>query len=187
MVESNGNVFWSPPARLRSSCKVDISYFPFDIQNCLLKFGSWTYDKSQMDMVNISDTVDMAAYVQSGEWEIQGTNIRRNEVTYPISTDIYPDVTVTIQINRRILYYIINIIFPCVWLNLLSLLAFCLPPDAGEKVTLGITVLLSYSVFMLLVAESMPQTSEYLPLIGTYAEKPSNPSPDSKILAAPRF
>lgn len=34
------------------------------------------------------------------------------------------------------------------------------------KVTLGITVLLSYSVFMLLVADNMPPTSEFFPLIG---------------------
>ena len=45
--------------------------------------------------------------------------------------------------------------------------AFLLPPDSGEKVTLGLTVLLAFSVFMLLVAENMPPTSEYIPLIGT--------------------
>jgi len=61
---------------------------------------------------------------------------------------------------------VLNIILPCISLNVLSLLAFCLPPEAGEKVTLGITVLLSYSVFMLLVAENMPPTSEFVPLIG---------------------
>jgi len=38
--------------------------------------------------------------------------------------------------------------------------------DACVQVTLGITVLLSYSVFMLLVAENMPPTSEFIPLIG---------------------
>jgi len=62
----------------------------------------------------------------------------------------------------------LNIILPCISLNVLSLLAFCLPPDAGEKVTLGITVLLSYSVFMLLIAENMPPTSEFVPLIGKF-------------------
>ena len=45
MVHSTGQVFWAPPARLRSSCKVDITYFPFDDQTCGLKFGSWAYDK----------------------------------------------------------------------------------------------------------------------------------------------
>ena len=49
---------------------------------------------------------------------------------------------------------------------LLSVTGFLLPPDSGEKVTLGLTVLLAFSVFMLLVAENMPPTSEYIPLIG---------------------
>ena len=42
-------------------------------------------------------------------------------------------------------------------------------PDSGEKVTLGLTVLLAFSVFMLLIAESMPATSSFVPLIGIYA------------------
>ncbi|KAK7011023.1 neuronal acetylcholine receptor subunit alpha-10 [Biomphalaria glabrata] len=53
-------------------------------------------------------------------------------------------------------------------LSSLSLTGFLLPPDSGEKVTLGLTVLLAFSVFMLLVAENMPPTSEYIPLIGIY-------------------
>ena len=108
----------------------------------------------------------MSNYITNGEWELLDSRIQRNEVIYPISTAVYPDVTISFIIHRRILYYILNIILPCVWLNMLSLLAFCLPPDAGEKITLGITVLLSYSVFMLLVAENMPPTSEFIPLIG---------------------
>jgi len=108
----------------------------------------------------------MSNYITNGEWSFVGTRIVRNEVRYPIGPAVYPDVTVYVVMRRRILYYVLNIILPCLSLNLLSLLAFCLPPDAGEKVTLGITVLLSYSVFMLLVAENMPPTSEFVPLIG---------------------
>ena len=40
-----------------------------------------------------------------------------------------------------------------------------------EQVTLGITVLLSYSMFMLLVGENMPPTSEFIPLIGQSAKQ----------------
>ncbi|XP_052792028.1 neuronal acetylcholine receptor subunit alpha-10-like [Mya arenaria] len=168
MVHHDGTVFWSPPVRLKSSCKVDITYFPFDHQVCKLKFGSWTYDKAQVDMVNKTGDVEVSAYVTNGEWMLSRYRIVRNEVVYPISPAIYPDVTVILTIQRRILYYVLNILFPCFWLNILSVLTFCLPPDAGEKITLSITVLLSYSVFMLLVAESMPPTSEFVPLIGIY-------------------
>jgi len=73
-----------------------------------------------------------------------------------------------VHIRRRVLYYLFNIIFPCIWLSILSVLGFWLPPDSGEKITLGITVLLAFSVFMLLIAESMPATSEMVPLIEIY-------------------
>jgi len=123
---------------------------------------------TQVDVVKSRDHVDLSNYVTNGEWSFVGTRIVRNEVRYPIGPAVYPDVTVYVTMRRRILYYMLNIILPCISLNVLSLLAFCLPPDAGEKITLGITVLLSYSVFMLLVAENMPPTSEFVPLIGKH-------------------
>ena len=51
-------------------------------------------------------------------------------------------------------------------LSILTCLTFYLPTESGEKVSLGLTVLLAFSVFMLLIAESMPATSEFIPLIG---------------------
>jgi len=53
MVTHEGVVFWPPPVKLRSSCKVDITYFPFDDQKCGLKFGSWTYDGFQVTYLRI--------------------------------------------------------------------------------------------------------------------------------------
>lgn len=168
MVSNTGIVFWPPPAKLRSSCKIDITYFPFDDQMCKMKFGSWIYDGFQVDVTNRSADVDLANYVYSGEWELLHIRVVRNEVRYACCKEPYPDVTFTIVIRRRTLYYLFNIIFPCLWLTILSLLGFWLPPDSGEKITLGITVLLAFSVFMLLIAENMPATSEFVPLIGIY-------------------
>ena len=48
MVEYTGSVFWPPIVRMRSSCKMDITYFPFDDQICILKLGSWAYDGLQV-------------------------------------------------------------------------------------------------------------------------------------------
>merc|ERR550517_210907 len=47
-------------------------------------------------------------------------------------------------------------------------MSFYMPSDSGEKVTLGITTLLSMTVFLMVIGESMPPTSEKLPLIGLY-------------------
>ena len=41
-------VQWKPPAIYHSSCEMDVEYFPFDEQTCVMKFGSWTYDGFQV-------------------------------------------------------------------------------------------------------------------------------------------
>ena len=70
------------------------------------------------------------------------------------------------RIRRKTLYYMYNIVFPCMMMSTLTVLVFCMPPDSGEKIALGVTVILAFSVFMLAIAERMPETSESIPLIG---------------------
>ena len=50
----------------------------------------------------------------------------------------------------------------------LSLLSFFLPSEAGERITLVITNMLALTVFMLIVADILPATSEVVPLISVY-------------------
>lgn len=166
MVGSDGNVFWPPIVRMRSACKMDITYFPFDDQICTLKLGSWAYDGFQVDVTNRTLDVDLSNYVDNGEWTLIDTKAVRNVKIYTCCPEPFPDVTFYLHLRRRVLYYAFNVIIPCVLLSMLTLTGFLLPPESGEKVTLGLTVLLAFSVFMLLIAENMPPTSEYIPLIG---------------------
>ena len=50
-----GLVEWKPPAIYHSSCEMDVEYFPFDEQTCVMKFGSWTYDGFQVNSLLIID------------------------------------------------------------------------------------------------------------------------------------
>ncbi|KAK0051337.1 nicotinic acetylcholine receptor subunit type D [Biomphalaria pfeifferi] len=168
MVHSNGEVFWPPIVKFQSTCQVDITFFPFDDQICSMKLGSWAYDGFQVDVDNRSVPVDLSNYVSNGEWHLISVTAQRNVVFYPCCPEPFPDVTFTIHLRRRTLYYTHNVIIPCVMLSSLTLLVFWMSPDSGEKVTLGLTVLLAFSVFMLLIAENMPATSNFVPLIGMY-------------------
>lgn len=53
-------------------------------------------------------------------------------------------------------------------ISLLTLLVFYLPSDSGEKVSLSISILISLTVFFLLLVEIIPSTSTVMPLIGKY-------------------
>ena len=62
---------------------------------------------------------------------------KKNSVTYDCCPEPYVDITFTVHIRRRTLYYFFNLIVPCVLISSMALLGFTLPPDSGEKLTLG--------------------------------------------------
>ncbi|XP_022915311.1 neuronal acetylcholine receptor subunit alpha-7 isoform X8 [Onthophagus taurus] len=169
VVKHNGSCLYVPPGIFKSTCKIDITWFPFDDQHCDMKFGSWTYDGNQLDLVlNSEDGGDLSDFITNGEWYLIGMPGKKNTIVYQCCPEPYVDVTFTIQIRRRTLYYFFNLIVPCVLISSMALLGFTLPPDSGEKLTLGVTILLSLTVFLNLVAEKIPTTSDAVPLIGTY-------------------
>ncbi|XP_066196339.1 neuronal acetylcholine receptor subunit alpha-10 [Sylvia atricapilla] len=167
VLRSDGHIMWDSPAITKSSCKVDVSYFPFDGQRCRLTFGSWTHNGNQIDLRNQLDTGDLTDFVENVEWEMLGMPATRNVITYGCCSEPYPDVTYTLLLRRRASFYVFNLLLPCIMVSFLAPLGFYLPADSGEKVSLGVTVLLALTVFQLLVAESMPP-SESVPLIGKY-------------------
>ncbi|XP_058117106.1 acetylcholine receptor subunit alpha-like 2 isoform X3 [Anopheles coustani] len=173
-----GKVIWTPPAIFKSSCEIDVRYFPFDQQTCFMKFGSWTYDGNQIDLkhknqLNNTDNmvkigIDLREYYPSVEWDILGVPAERHEKYYPCCAEPYPDIFFNITLRRKTLFYTVNLIIPCVGISYLSVLVFYLPADSGEKIALCISILLSQTMFFLLISEIIPSTSLALPLLGKY-------------------
>ncbi|CAG9791045.1 unnamed protein product [Diatraea saccharalis] len=171
-----GKVLWTPPAIFKSSCEIDVRYFPFDQQTCFLKFGSWSYDGDQIDLKHINQKkgdmvdvgIDLREYYPSVEWDILGVPAERHERYYPCCQEPYPDIFFNITLRRKTLFYTVNLIVPCVGISYLSVLVFYLPADSGEKIALSISILLSQTMFFLLISEIIPSTSLALPLLGKY-------------------
>lgn len=72
VVTSDGNCLWVPPGLFLSTCKIDITWFPFDDQKCTMKFGSWTYDGSAINLLLQGDGGDISSFISNGEWELVG-------------------------------------------------------------------------------------------------------------------
>ena len=72
VVSSNGDCLWVPPGLFLSTCKINIAWFPFDDQECAMKFGSWTYDGSAINLQLQADSGDTSSFITNGEWELVG-------------------------------------------------------------------------------------------------------------------
>ncbi|ELT96195.1 hypothetical protein CAPTEDRAFT_76688, partial [Capitella teleta] len=138
-------------------------------QVCSLIFGTWTYTSFKMNMTNSTEQVIMYDYNTSGEWHITGTSVDRLEFVYDCCPNSrFSKVEASIYLKRRHRFYTLNLVLPCAMLSSLTLVTFLSPPDQGEKISLGISILLSFNVFMLSLSENMPKTSETLPLFSIY-------------------
>ncbi|KAK2160315.1 hypothetical protein LSH36_136g05020 [Paralvinella palmiformis] len=182
VIYPNGNVSYSPPMQFKSSCEINVEYFPFDEQLCHLKFGPWTHDASKVDVVHIArdpndspeqlfikEGVILDGYQQSAEWDLMEATAQENHVPYPCCpNEPYPDVTFYITLRRKHLYYVINLVIPCMSMNILTIVAFYLPSSSGEKIGITISVFLSLSLFQLVLFDLTPSSSLSLPLIGKY-------------------
>lgn len=169
IVSYTGEVVWLSHGMFKSSCDISVEYFPFDIQDCHMKWASWTYDGYSLDLrdPNINNSGDMSNYHINGEFKLEAFSSEYHLEHYSCCEEPYPDITYTIRIRRRPMFYVFNLILPCVLINGIALLVFYVPSESGEKVTLGISALLSMTVFLMTIRESLPPT-EKTPLITMY-------------------
>ena len=161
VVSSDGKCSWFCPMIFKSECTIDITWFPVDRQSCPLKFGLWTYNGLRVNLTNLRDSADLSGYIPSGEFNLDGVPVQKNTQYYACCPGVpYPDVTIHVNLIRRTKFYIMNIIWPGLLIALLAAITFLLPPESGERIGLGITNLLAMMVFLLLISESIPPTSD---------------------------
>ncbi|XP_059783472.1 acetylcholine receptor subunit delta isoform X2 [Balaenoptera ricei] len=113
--------------------------------------------------------IDPEGFTENGEWEIVHRPARINvDPSASLDSPSRQDVTFYLIIRRKPLFYVINILVPCVLISFMINLVFYLPADCGEKTSMAISVLLAQSVFLLLISKRLPATSMAIPLIGKF-------------------
>lgn len=99
-----------------------------------------------------------------------------------------------VVIRRRPLFYAVSLLLPSIFLMVVDIVGFYLPPDSGERVSFKITLLLGYSVFLIIVSDTLPATAIGTPLIGKSGSRGgapwgrgtgASPSPTSPVCLPP--
>ena len=150
----------------RSSCSMNLRQFPFDTQNCTLQFTSARYYANQMNVSSMMTFSREIMYYKNSEFFLEDVETARTVKDLCCGYSVIV-LHYHIIIGRRPLFFMLNLMLPCSLITLIAMLSFCIPPDSGEKVGLGLTVLLSLSVFLLIISDQMPPSSE-VPLIFIY-------------------
>ncbi|KAK6173329.1 hypothetical protein SNE40_016801 [Patella caerulea] len=167
-VHSDGIVVWQVQKSLNLICPLNMQYFPNDNQTCELLFYTLQYTSDEVILLSNSHKGRNNLYDSSnGEWELNAV-ITRTELYQTDHSSQIVLFIVTIKIDRLYNFFLQNVIIPIFMLSFLNLFTFCLPDDSGEKISFSLTVLLSQTVFLSTISESLPTTSLHLAYITIY-------------------
>ncbi|XP_033752768.1 neuronal acetylcholine receptor subunit alpha-7-like [Pecten maximus] len=154
-VFANGTMHWWPGDVYEVTCAADITYYPFDEHTCQLIFNPWMYiPHKEMTLHKMTGNLGSPIFFPSGQWELMKTNISIETIKE------YEQFTVTITFRRRPVFILVNIFIPASVLGILTTLVFLLPAESGERVSFSITVLLALTVFLTIVSDNLPNTTE---------------------------
>ncbi|XP_057182429.1 5-hydroxytryptamine receptor 3A [Triplophysa rosa] len=170
-VNHTGHIRYDRMLRLVSACNLEIFSFPFDIQNCSFTFGSYMHTIRDVRVSPALSFHEMTGnskrYLQaSGEWELV---VILGEVSIlKFGIDEWDIITFWVVIKRRPMLYVVNLIIPSSFLMIIDILSFYLPPHSVDRSSFKMTLILGYTVFLLIMNDLLPSTANGTPLIGIY-------------------
>ncbi|XP_010777546.1 5-hydroxytryptamine receptor 3A-like isoform X3 [Notothenia coriiceps] len=168
---SDGRVHDASPIRVVSSCNLDIYTFPFDIQNCTMTFNSYIHLAKDIMIVLDRDAENITKLSKSwmttmGEWEL--LDITSHHSDGDIEGNYIDELVFHVIVRRRATLYVVNLLIPSCFLITVDLFSFMLPPQTVDRSSFKMTLILGYTVFLLIMNDLLPITGNTIPLINVF-------------------
>ena len=166
-IASDGTVAWSPGGEAQINCMLNARKFPFDTQTCVMLIEP---DKSFLahQQFHVPKRVSHLRSNTHGVWQVQ--RIWNEAKTLNASSAQFGQFYAHIVLKRKAAYFVTYMIAPCIMLGFLNLFVFVLPSSSGEKISLGITIIMSHFIFLVIIAEHLPQNSDHIPAFAIYLD-----------------
>ncbi|KAM6969943.1 5-hydroxytryptamine receptor 3B [Aplochiton taeniatus] len=169
-VNSSGLVKNYKPIQVVSACSLEMYAFPFDRQNCSLTFRSWLHSVNEIDLAlwRSAEAIanDKREFMNDGEWELLSMPSRYWQLHQADGN--YAHIQFNVLIRRRPLLYVVGLLIPSIFLMVVDVISFYLPPNSGTRITFKISILLGYTVFRVNLMDELPATTLKTPLIGVF-------------------
>ncbi|KAK3511063.1 hypothetical protein QTP70_030106, partial [Hemibagrus guttatus] len=154
--------------RVTASCQMDIFKFPFDVQNCSLTFHSYLHEENELKLISKPAVFifDLSVHSDSG-WRF--VNVKELvSTTMFTSKRIFSSVKYSIFLKREASLYVANLLVPSCFLSLLDLFSFFLPPENVDRSAFKMTLILGYTVFLLITNDLLPDSASHAALINVF-------------------
>ena len=180
----NGHVVLNTVGKDTTFCPMNLKYFPFDKHICQIEFLQIPrfgynvtienynhYVREGIVFQKASVEANQQFLVENGEWELVNLELDTNPRIIDIAGAVitYPIYTVTVELQRKPSFYVMILMLPSILVSLISVIGFLLPSESGEKVSLQLTALLSYSLVFLVIVDIIPPVGGNFPLIGKFS------------------
>ncbi|CAD5112618.1 DgyrCDS1833 [Dimorphilus gyrociliatus] len=165
-VSHTGNVIFTPGGKLSTSCPLNMKYFPFDYQACKLLVSVWAPSCAEVKMEALSKKVATDRYEESAEWTLVSTSIKNVQILY-LGVK-YCSIEINLNLQRKPLYFVLIFVIPCILLSFVSIVSFTIPAEGGERISMSMTVLLSFSFFLIVLNDLLPKNSDEAPILAIY-------------------
>ncbi|ESO03769.1 hypothetical protein HELRODRAFT_142296, partial [Helobdella robusta] len=166
IISSKGEMSLDLLKETTTFCKLDLTYFPFDVQTCYIGFDIWAYTKEQV--VSILGSLWLLWFWPEGEPNI--VDAQQNDAFYNDGTRdmTYSEVNFVIHLKRNPLFHVTYFIYPCLISSVATTFVFLVPSDTNQKIEFSTTILISFSVFLNTMYFSLPKSGDYIPFLAFY-------------------
>ena len=139
-------------------CDLHFEKFPFDQQTCELRFGIWIPSSA----INITGLYSDFFYGVDGliPQNVGWSWVNSSTAVMPRNSQgiIFYEVIYSFTLQRKPIYFISNLLVPCLLLTMVQVGSFFLPPEGPERASFAITILLSFTVIQAQVMSAIPET-----------------------------
>ena len=142
----------------KTSCTPDVTHYPMDEHICEIVLSSLTEER----LIRSSVSFDSSKMKTNPQWKIL-SETSMTEVLRDYNTHTW-----RFTLQRRPKFLAICVVFPVLFLGIINLFVFIIPPETGERVSFSVTVLLSHAVFLTIATDKLPDSGNSIPVFCMY-------------------
>ncbi|XP_037649315.1 5-hydroxytryptamine receptor 3A-like isoform X1 [Sebastes umbrosus] len=156
LVLHNGTVKHSVIISAEVDCEVNLFNYPFASDECPVAIQTWSKDGCGTDLVfNRLKMVDGS----HGDWQTEDINLdqKRDDRNF-----------IRVALSIKYTNPFITLLLPSILIVLADAVSFALPLGGGERNSFKVTLVLSFTMFLIILNDQLPGDSHCSPIIRTH-------------------